>query len=536
VVFSFFKKDPKDGKDGSRGAAKASPRTPPKPMGKPMPDPAVRNGAGGLPNSKFATTENAIPRELARSLALETAAKIDAIESEMARDFLRPAANTGSPAADPTTRGRATGGAGAGVPPAPAARPPSVNKKAEKADVEVEDDTLEGSSDLLLGSLNAIELSSSGAGSVIDETAILFANGQAAEAEETLRQGLESESVGAASQTAWHMLFELVNQRSDKASFEQLTMQYALRFENSPPAWMDYAAAGRPAIVELPVAAAPAPAPVQEPAPAASMLPSGLPIIALPADVDANVVKALELLKNMAAQHSALAIDASQVRSVDLVGAELLLRVVNAFKRSSHELSILGCEQLQVPLRSAVEPGRRDASDAAWMLLLEVLRLLDKQHDFEETGIQYCITFEVSPPSWEPPPPNLKSGPAPARPVAPAPAAAPAPVPASAALAAAAAATAPAVGPLDWRGVVDGEGEPQFGRMVAEARSSKHLQIECRYLQRMGFSAASALLTHVMKLQSGGVRVEFRNVNPLVVALLTLLGVSAVANVQPRRP
>jgi hypothetical protein len=39
-----------------------------------------------------------------------------------------------------------------------------------------------------------------------------------------------------------------------------------------------------------------------------------------------------------------------------------------------------------------------------------------------------------------------------------------------------------------------------------------------------------------MRLQSGGVRVEFRNVNPLVVALLNLLGVTAVAHVQPRRP
>jgi hypothetical protein len=39
-----------------------------------------------------------------------------------------------------------------------------------------------------------------------------------------------------------------------------------------------------------------------------------------------------------------------------------------------------------------------------------------------------------------------------------------------------------------------------------------------------------------MKLQSSGVRVEFRNVNPLVAALLTLLGVSAVATVLPRHP
>jgi anti-anti-sigma regulatory factor len=524
VVFSFFKKDPKDGKDAGRSASKASARPAPKPMGKPMPDPAARNGAQLPPNSKFATTENALPRDLARSLALETAAKIDAIESEMARDFLRPAANTGSPAAEPTTRGRAPANP---VPPA-AARPPSVNKNTQPAVAEAEDDALEGGSDMLLGSLSAIELSSSGGGSVIDETAILFANGQAAEAEETLRQGLETDSVGSAAHTAWVMLFELVNQRNDKASFEQLTMQYALRFENSPPAWMDYAAGSRPATPAVPVAAA---APVAAPVPAAAMLSAGLPMITLPADVDANVVKALELLKSLAAQHSALAIDASQVRSIDLVGAELLLRVVNAFKRSNHELSILGCEQLQVPLRSAVEPGRRDASDATWMLLLEVLRLLDKQHDFEETGIQYCITFEVSPPSWEPPPPNLKTGPAPARsaiPVVAQPVAAPAaPSPA---------AVVEPIGPLDWRGAVEGEGEPHFGRLVAESRTSKHLQVECRYLQRMAFSAASALLTHVMKLQSAGVRVEFRNVNPLVVALLNLLGVTAVANVQPRRP
>ncbi len=521
VVFSFFKKDPKGSKDASRGAAKARSRTPPKPLGKAMPDPASRNS--GAPNSRFAATENAIPRDLARSLAMQTAAKIDAIESEMARDFLRPGTSNGGPPAEPATRGRP----GPGSLPPPPIRPASNIQNTDKANTQVEEDALAGSTDLLLGSLSAIELSSSGAGSVLDETAILFANGQATEAEETLCQELQGESGEAATQTAWLMLCELVNQRNDKAAFEQITRQFALRFSNAPPAWMDYAAADRPQTI-LPAAV---PAATPAPAPAAvSMLPGGQPVILLPADVDANVVKALEVLKGLAAQHGALALDASEVRSIDLVGAELLLRVINAFKRSSHELSILACENLQLSLRAAVEPGRRDASDAAWMLLLELLRLLDRQHDFEETGIQYCITFEVSPPSWERPPLNLKTGPAPARAAAPAPAPVPVAVPAAALVA------APAPGPLDWRGVVDGEGEPQFGRMLAEARTRAHLQIECRYLQRMGFSAASALLTHVMKLQSSGVRVEFRNVNPLVAALLTLLGVSAVATVLPRHP
>ena len=37
---------------------------------------------------------------------------------------------------------------------------------------------------------------------------------------------------------------------------------------------------------------------------------------------------------------------------VDLVGAELLLRVVTAFKRASHELVIVGAEQLIEPMKA----------------------------------------------------------------------------------------------------------------------------------------------------------------------------------------
>jgi anti-anti-sigma regulatory factor len=240
--------------------------------------------------------------------------------------------------------------------------------------------------------------------------------------------------------------------------------------------------------------------------------------VRLPVNVDANVIKSLEQLKTLATSHAALRLDASATRSVDLVGAELMLRVVTAFKRASHELMIVGAEQLINPLRAVIEPGRRDASDAGWMLLLEILRLLGRQHEFEETGIQYCITFEVSPPQWEPPPPNLKASAAVA-------------VPASEATG------APVnENPLAWRGAIEAEGEPWFGRLAAEARLHKELQIDAMQLRRMAFSAASALLTLVMKLQQAGATVEFRNVNPLVGALFQLLGITAVASVHVRRP
>ena len=200
------------------------------------------------------------------------------------------------------------------------------------------------------------------------------------------------------------------------------------------------------------------------------------------------------------------------MREIDLVGAELLLRVINAFRRASHELLVLGADQLITPLRAAVEPGRRDQSDAAWMLLLEVFRLLQRQHDFEETGIQYCITYEVSPPSWEPPPPSLKTR-----------------------------AATPADRPIEsddglhWRGLIRGNGEPQFGRLLTAAKTEKRLAVDCTYLKRVEFATATSLLSQLTKLRQGGVTVEFRNVNTLVAALFTLLGVDMVADVQLRR-
>ncbi len=478
MVFSFFKKDPKDSnastaKGGSGRSSRSSAR--------PLPAPVNRNASATLP--KPANTESTVPdKDLHRTLAMETAAKIDAIESEMARDFMRPSG--GGPlfsnSAANSTLGRLS--------QQPVEQPVPQTTTARDRGPESVDLSLEE----WQGNANAIEIHGEGSGSAIEEAAILFANGLIEPAEAGLRAAIHSDALGDAAQRAWLMLFELFQQRGDKASFDNLTIEYVLRFESSPPAWIDYK--------DEPTAAS------------AGKTADGAPIVRLPDVVDANVVKVLEQLKNHSVQHQSLTLDTSGVREIDLVGAELLLRVLNAFKRASHELMVLGADQLITPLRAAVEPGRRDQSDAAWMLLLEVFRLLNRQHDFEETGIQYCITYEVSPPSWEPPPPSLKTR-----------------------------AATPADKPVEvddgmqWRGTVRGNGEPQFGRLLVEAKTEKRLAVDCTYLKRIEFATATSLLTLLTKLRQGGVTIEFRNVNHLIAALFSLLGVDMVADVQLRR-
>jgi ABC-type transporter Mla MlaB component len=500
VVFSFFKKDQKDPKSGSgRTGAATGPATR---MGRPDQKSLSRPISGSVNRSLnrpsnaspssggggFAVTENALPdREMARNLAMATAAKIDAIESEMARDFLRPR-KTPAELADEIPSDAVSVEA-APPPPEPEEPPPSVApaiaRRTESA--QSEEDAFDPGSEILAGSIDAIEVNG-GSSSALDETAILFANRQDHAAESGLRTALIAESLGVATDRGWLMLLELLQQRNDRSAYEQLSGQFALRFNSPAPAWINYAETDRPAV------------------------PAGnTPVVALPESIDAGIVKPLEEFKNLAMSHPALTLDVSATRQVDLIGAELLLRVFNAFKRASHELTVLGAEQLMVALRSSVEAGRRDASDASWMLLLEVQRLLDRQADFEETGIQYCITYEVSPPSWEPPMPNIRVG------------------------GAVQATAGRAPDPLDWRGEILGDGEQYLGRLAAASRESKRISVECRLLRRVAFSASTALLGQIIKLQQSGISVEFRNVNILVAALWQLLGVSSVCDVRIRR-
>jgi ABC-type transporter Mla MlaB component len=479
VGFSFFKKDPKE-----RGDESAKSGTRPARAGRPLPGPVNRTPAatGQKPAPNSAQSPD---KELARTLAMETAAKIDAIESEMARDFLRP---PGRATEFPNSAANSTLARPSLQPVAPP--PPTAPRT-----------TMPALEDLLTNiddwheRTNAIELRGEG-GSAIEEAAILFANGLAEPAEAGLRAAIESDALGDGAQRGWLMLFELLQQRNDKAAFESLTIEYVLRFESSPPAWIEYSD-------EAPTRVASGPA-----------APAGAALIVLPEAIDAGVLKHLEQLKQLSLVHQTITVDASNVREVDMVGAELLLRVINAFKRATHELTLVGADVLATPLRAAVEPGRRDPSDAVWMLLLEVLRLLNRQHDFEETGIQYCITYEVSPPSWEPAPSNLKTREA--QPRAPR-------------------AAEPAVDGLEWRGTLRGEGEPHFGRLLTQAKVDKRMVVDCTYLRRVEFATATAMLAMLGKVRQTGASVEFRNVNYLIGALLSLLGIDAVAQVQLRR-
>ncbi len=476
MVFSLFKKDPKRDKTGATPAAARKSPAPPNPR----PVPSGGSSAAGGPATRLHAERKSSVKDLERQQARETSAKIDQIESEMARS-LAPGLVDGPP----------TGNEQSNVSRMSATAPPPPGAPSS----QFVEDRLEENTDTFMNRAKAIEITTLGSGPLIDEAAILFANDQTAQAEALLRGGIERHELGGAQRTGWRMLLELLNQSDDRSGFEQLAQQYGRQFGEAAPSWHMY---------RLPPGAAPAP--VDD------------PVVRLPPTLDVDLVATLERLKSKAASERDLMLDARSVTRVDAAGAELLLRVLAALRRAPHRLKLYGGPALAAALRGAVQTGRRDASDACWMLRLELLRIAGQVAAFEEVAIDYCTTYEVSPPSWEPAPPNLTLAPGPA----------PAP-------AAKAAAEPAPTGPLHWVDVLRGDGMPWIGNLATEARSCKQLNVDCLHLKRIEFVAGSHLLGQAIRLQQTGGVLRFEHVNPLVAALLKALGIGEVAEIHARR-
>jgi hypothetical protein len=66
------------------------------------------------------------------------------------------------------------------------------------------------------------------------------------------------------------------------------------------------------------------------------------------------------------------------------------------------ELIWVGTPHFLEVLEELTPTGSRDADPAHWMLRLDVLRMFNQPTVFDEVAIDYCVTFEQSPPSWEP--------------------------------------------------------------------------------------------------------------------------------------
>ena len=396
-----------------------------------------------------------------RQAARATALKIDAIESEMSSEFVRPA----------------------GVVPAktltPAAAPQltlSTNTSSMLSDTSFD---------------AAVQNAVLEDVPVFEEVAILFANGQSDLVASILQDAIGTDDLGTAMLSAWAMLFDLYQINGDQSAFEHLSIAYASRFETSPPAWIPFASPDGNALVATHAVATP------------SVVFSG--------KLDASIVKSLEKARALADKHAVLRLEFVRIAVVDPIGCGLLLRVLKQLRKSGLDLILVGAAELVTKIRAILEVGRRDETEAPWLLLMELLELLNQESEFEEASIDYCVTFEVSPPAFVAPKNKVTT----------------------------AMEEPHALEDLSdtfaMPTLIEGRIDALVSSLAAFAAEHNPASVDCAALARIDVNAAGQLMAGLMPIAGDGRLIRFIHVNHLVAALFNVIGLRDIVQITTRK-
>ena len=317
---------------------------------------------------------------------------------------------------------------------------------------------------------------------VLENAALLYANGQSQPAREVLQQGVVDDHDAKVSPLAWLALFDLLQRADDRAAFDQLALQYVVAFERSAPAWEEGGSRLRPGA--KPVAGG---------------------YVGFTGKLTAS--HASQIANVLAASHRQpqVRMDLGSLTGADDAGAKLLADALAQLRKRQYALVLQHPEKIRKALDQSVNQGK-GAGEGYWILLLELLQWQNDHRAFEDRAIEFAIAFEVSPPSWEPP---LAATTAAASTDAPS---------------AAAAQDNPET--LVWSGTMTGSSDAQLAKF-ALFREGRHLiPIDMSAVDRVDFVCAGALLNAISRAESQRKSVQIVGATPIVRALLLLIGIS----------
>lgn len=437
----------------------------------------------GTVNAERIANSQIVQRDAARKTAL----KIDAIESEMSSELTRPAvAITAANAALAAAR-KADGGQPTATKSVAGNLPP------KSADVFLATLPAMGmSTDFLLGGdATTLDPSLSGpqTAPVIEEAAILFANDQNDMVEQMLLGALEADDLGHSTSTVWSMLFDLYQITGRQTIFEALALRYAAQFETSPPTWIE---------------------PVAEDFNASDDPVGSGTTVAFSGKLDESIQKQLDRALKLGENNPTLRLEFARISTITPEGCGLLLEILKKLQRIGCDLVLVSAGDFAQKIRGILEVGRRDETEAPWLLLLEVLQLLHRQEEFEEASIDYCVTFEVSPPAFVLPKSRVTT------------------------------ITDESLNQMTPANVfmmpslVDSKTN-LIDAITQFAKLHNPAIIDCSRLARVDFSAASQLLSGLAPLTANQRVIELHNVNQLVAALFNVMGLREVARILPRK-
>ncbi|HWK82665.1 MAG TPA: hypothetical protein VNS61_02935 [Caldimonas sp.] len=218
----------------------------------------------------------------------------------------------------------------------------------------------------------------------LDEAVIAFANADFEQCEQALAS--LTGPGGARSQHAetWLVLFDLYRATGQQHKFESLALDYAQQFGWSAPQWFS-----------MPKLVAEA---ASEERPKSSRIEGEVGWVC-PNYLDADgVAKLASLALQMPLPW---VFDWGALQTIDAEASARLSELFRSWIPQDLDMRWLSGDRLFVVLQEAAPTGVRDADPAYWQLRLDALRMTNRPDQFDEAAIDYCVTYEVSPPSWE---------------------------------------------------------------------------------------------------------------------------------------
>ena len=357
----------------------------------------------------------------------------------------------------------------------------------------------------------------------LDEAVIAFANADFGQCEQSLSQITGPGGARAQHAETWLVLFDLYRATGQQQRFEALAGDYAHQFGWSAPQWFSLPKLVSDAVADSANTERSSHAPL-----------SGDVGWACPELLD---IDAVARLRSQTLQMPLpWVFDWAGLRSIDAEAATQLSSLFRHWSKQQLEMRWLSGETLFTTLQEAAPTGVRDADPAFWQARLDGLKLTNRADQFDEAAIDYCVTYEVSPPSWERTRCNVRIGGSGLSTHAP---------PLSMVSEVSTgfmesglvddAASGTPVASIELSGQLIGDIGHTLERLTAQLGKSLVVSVSCARLIRVDFIAAGDLLNWVLVRRSENRVVQFVDAHRLVALFFGAMGINEHAKVQVRK-
>ena len=350
----------------------------------------------------------------------------------------------------------------------------------------------------------------------LDEAVIAFANADYETSERALTELVRPGGSRNLHGETWLVLFDHYRATGAQGKFEVLAVEYAQQFGLSAPQWFSM-----PKLV----------AESTRQNNRSPMGKAGQVSWTAPAQLAAEDVALLQ--KRSETLPMPWVFDWNALDHVEIDAAIQLRQVFRGWATQQVDQRWLGGDRFLNQLKELAPVGERDTDPALWMLRLEALRLANRPDQFDEAAIDYCVTYEVSPPSWERAKCRVRIGGEGTSTNSPATSTMQSEaqstfldtsLPDAASLAA----------QLELMGQLSGDISDNLRTMSGEVGEASLINISCTKLIRLDFMAAGDLLNWVLQRRSENRSVVFTDAHRLVALFFGAMGINEHAKVKVR--